>query len=491
MVWFWGKIWLRTTSRRSPLEGERLGYFRGSFNVLIDALACAARDAGADLITGDGPNGIETARRGGWDVVLDSEVISVDAVVVTTPSPVLARLVPDLPESYRQKLGGLEYEAAVVALLQLSHPLSDIYWLNVADDDLPFTGVIEHTNFVSPDEYGGKRFVYLSKYLEPDHPYFTMPDERADRRVRAIPETDQSRIRAAPGSNEPGSFASDRPNRSFPCNYSERIPDHRTGLPGLYLANTTQIYPEDRGTNYSVRLGNQIAAIVADDLSRESRPRLTAVQTMRPARTPRLELEEIVSTYEEGGQRLTALDGLSLKVDEAEFVALVGPSGSGKSTLLDIVAGLITQDSGTVRLDGEPTTAAQRLGQSAYMQQRDLLLPWRTTTGNAALGLEASGMSRVRRRAKGSNGALAFWSRWLRRCLPGAAFGRHAPARGVPAHDPTAQGPRPVRRTLRRARCLDALGSASLAGRDCGSKSGRRCCSSPTTSKRPSFSPIA
>ena len=55
----------------------------------------------------------------------------------------------------------------------------------------------------------------------------------------------------------------------IPLNYGQRIPDHRTGLPGLYLANTTQIYPEDRGTNYSVRLGNQIAAIVADDLSRE------------------------------------------------------------------------------------------------------------------------------------------------------------------------------------------------------------------------------
>jgi ABC-type nitrate/sulfonate/bicarbonate transport system ATPase subunit len=113
---------------------------------------------------------------------------------------------------------------------------------------------------------------------------------------------------------------------------------------------------------------------------------------MTPARIPRLELEDIVSTYEEGGQRLVALDGLSLIVGNAEFVALVGPSGSGKSTLLDIVAGLITQDSGTVRLDGEPTTAKQRLGQSAYMQQRDLLLPWRTTTGNAALGLEASGL---------------------------------------------------------------------------------------------------
>ena len=78
---------------------------------------------------------------------------------------------------------------------------------------------------------------------------------------------------------------------------------------------------------------------------------------MRPARTPRLQLEDIVSTYVEGGQRLTALDGLSLTVGQAEFVALVGPSGSGKSTLLSIVAGLITQDSGAVRLDSQATIA--------------------------------------------------------------------------------------------------------------------------------------
>ena len=267
MVWFWGKIWLRTTSRRSPLEGERLGYFQGSFNVLIDALACSARAAGAELVTSDGPTELKP-RDGGWAIVLNNGEIPVDAIVVTTPSPVLARLVPSLPELYREKLGGLEYEAAVVALLQLSHPLSDIYWLNVADDDLPFTGVIEQTNFISPEAYGGKRFVYLSKYLEPDHPYFSMPDDQLiDAYVpflkRINPEFDRSWIERS------WVFRERSAQPIIPLHYGQRIPDHRTGLPGLYLANTTQIYPEDRGTNYSVRLGNHIAAIVAEDLSHE------------------------------------------------------------------------------------------------------------------------------------------------------------------------------------------------------------------------------
>ena len=115
-----------------------------------------------------------------------------------------------------------------------------------------------------------------------------------------------------------------------------------------------------------------------------------------PASEPaRLDLRGIVSTYEEGGRRLTALDGVSFSVGAGEFVALVGPSGSGKSTLLDIVAGLLAQDRGAVCLDGALTTAGQRLGRSAYMQQRDLLLPWRTTVGNAAVGLEVSGIPRA------------------------------------------------------------------------------------------------
>lgn len=268
MVWFWGKIWLRTTSRRSPLEGERLGYFRGSFNVLIDALVEAGRNAGASLIFGDGPSELRQCEDGRWAVIMASGAVPVDSVVVTTPSPILLRLVPNLPELYRAKLGGLEYEAAVVVLLQLSRPLSDIYWLNIADDELPFTAIVEHTNFLSPEDYGGSHFVYLSKYLEPEHPFFSMPDDELIETYqpflrRINPEFNRSWI------EDRWVFRERSAQPIIPLNYSQRIPDHRTGLPGLYLANTTQIYPEDRGTNYSVRLGNEIAAMVTGDLTDE------------------------------------------------------------------------------------------------------------------------------------------------------------------------------------------------------------------------------
>jgi ABC-type nitrate/sulfonate/bicarbonate transport system ATPase subunit len=93
---------------------------------------------------------------------------------------------------------------------------------------------------------------------------------------------------------------------------------------------------------------------------------------------------------------LLALDAVSLSIAPTEFVALVGPSGSGKSTLLDIVSGLFAESAGDVRIAGFSVPLDQRLGRTAYMRQRDLLLPWRTALENAALALDAA---RINRRA--------------------------------------------------------------------------------------------
>lgn len=109
---------------------------------------------------------------------------------------------------------------------------------------------------------------------------------------------------------------------------------------------------------------------------------------------PALEVRHVTATYVEHGQRLVALEDLSFSVGQGEFVSILGPSGSGKSTLLDIVAGLIAPDQGEVMLDGQPTQAQDRLGRSAYMHQKDLLLPWRTALANSALALEVAGLPR-------------------------------------------------------------------------------------------------
>jgi ABC-type nitrate/sulfonate/bicarbonate transport system ATPase subunit len=109
---------------------------------------------------------------------------------------------------------------------------------------------------------------------------------------------------------------------------------------------------------------------------------------------PALEVRDVAASYVDGGQVLPVLDGVSLSVAAGEYVAVIGPSGSGKSTLLDVVAGLIEPERGQILLEGVPVAASERLGRSAYMHQRDLLMPWRTVVDNAALALEVAGVPR-------------------------------------------------------------------------------------------------
>ena len=106
----------------------------------------------------------------------------------------------------------------------------------------------------------------------------------------------------------------------------------------------------------------------------------------------RLETLALAKRYPEGVQ---ALADVSLELGENEFVAVVGPSGAGKSTLLAILAGLLRPSAGRVLIDGAEVDSAGLLGRMGYMPQRDLLMEWRTTLGNATVGLELAGVDRA------------------------------------------------------------------------------------------------
>jgi protoporphyrinogen oxidase len=133
----------------------------------------------------------------------------------------------------------------------------------VADRDLPFVGLIEHTNLVGPERYDGRRFLYVANYLEHGHELLSLDAEALLERylpgLRSVnPAFDRAWVKAAWLHREPAA------QPIVTVGYHERIPPLQTGVPGLVLANTTQVYPEDRGTNYAVRLGDRAAdAVVA------------------------------------------------------------------------------------------------------------------------------------------------------------------------------------------------------------------------------------
>ena len=124
--------------------------------------------------------------------------------------------------------------------------------------------------------------------------------------------------------------------------------------------------------------------------------------TVSSVTRPKIRADSVYKSFEVDGRREPVLAGVSLTVSSDEFVSIIGPSGCGKSTLLNIIAGLDQPDAGTVGLDDEldGSLASDRLGQIGYMQQKDLLLPWRTVLDNAALGLEIQGIPRRQARRR-------------------------------------------------------------------------------------------
>ena len=103
-----------------------------------------------------------------------------DKVLVTLSPEGMSRLVPSLPEEYLHGLREMKSMGAVVVALSLRHQLSEqgFYWYNLPKSaGYPFLALVEHTNFVSPEHFGGDHIIYMGDYLEPEHEFFRLSQE--------------------------------------------------------------------------------------------------------------------------------------------------------------------------------------------------------------------------------------------------------------------------------------------------------------------------
>lgn len=274
MAWLWSKIHLRFSSRKGgPLQKEQLGYLMGSFGAYIDELERRLRAGGVDVHTDAAVQQITTdGGRASGIVVADGSHVDADAVVAAVPSMIFKKMAPRMSPDYERRLDAVGWQFALCMVITLDRPLSHIYWMNIADRTMPFLAVVEHTNFVGPEHYGGNHIVYISNYLQPDHAYFSLSEDD----LWALYEPALERINPAfSGEWVTGRWLFKGPYAQpiQTTAYRDKMPDHRTPVAGLYLENMTQIYPEDRGQNYSIRMGEEVAAIVVEDYTaRAGRP---------------------------------------------------------------------------------------------------------------------------------------------------------------------------------------------------------------------------
>lgn len=265
MAWMWARAYKRTAE---------LGTYVGGFQAMLEDLQAAVEARGAEVRLSTPVERIEPDPAGGLLVTAGGEpALHFDRVLFTASPRLLVRLVSGLPEAYAEQARALKSMGAVVLILSLDRQLmtDGTYWLNLParspdknDNPFPFLALVEHTNYVSPEHFGGERIVYLGDYLPADHEYFRLSEEELAGRFlpslnKVNPDFSPEWIKRQWLFRVP--YAQPVPF----VNHSQNIPAIRTPLDGLYFASMSQVYPWDRGTNYAVEMGRRTARMMLED----------------------------------------------------------------------------------------------------------------------------------------------------------------------------------------------------------------------------------
>lgn len=257
MAWMWARLHARTT---------KLATYQGGFQQFADDFSAKLQEMGVEIRYNSPVEQIKTTETG---VVITTSAGQepFDQVLVTSSPALMAKMTPQLPDTYLKGLLDLKSLGAVVMVVSLKHQLSreGYYWYNLPKSaGYPFLALVEHTNFLPKEHFGGEHIVYCGDYLETDHEYFKLTQEELLQRFmpsfkRINPDFQPDWV------NQTWLF---RTNYAQPVplvEHSRNIPAIQTPLKGVFFASMSQVYPWDRGTNFAVEIARRAASIMLNN----------------------------------------------------------------------------------------------------------------------------------------------------------------------------------------------------------------------------------
>jgi len=262
-------IWARIKKRT-----KSLGYVDGGFQTLINYLENKLKEF-AGLPAGRQVNvltgyEIEEIKKRGDKFIINNTLY--DVVISTLPTPILTKISQSIfPTDYLDKLSKIKYLHALTLILETDKPiLNKIYWLNISTPKIPIMGIIQHTNFIDKKHYGGKYITYLGWYLKHDDELMNMSNNELVSFVK--PYLDEIFISQFSIFNQIQNskfkilnsyvFRAPFAQPIFDKEFVKNKPDFITPIKNFFIANLDMTYPYDRGINYAVRLGKQVAELI-------------------------------------------------------------------------------------------------------------------------------------------------------------------------------------------------------------------------------------
>ncbi len=263
-AFIWTTIQRLYAARRSGLKKEMFGYVTGGYHKVITRFAdeLTAMEVGVRLgvavagITGR-ENRVEVETAAG-------ETLEFDRLVVTTASPLTARMIRGLSPSEAATMSSIEYQGIVCASMLSSRGLGGFYVTNITDP-APFTGVIEMSALVDRQQLGGSHLTYLPRYTSPGDDIMSWSDDLVEQRFLAalrgmFPEL---------ATDDVIDFRVSRVPHVFPIptiGFSERIPPMQTSVPGVFAVSSAQILNGTLNVNETLQLAARALPVITGEV---------------------------------------------------------------------------------------------------------------------------------------------------------------------------------------------------------------------------------
>lgn len=252
-AWIWSRI-RRIGRSRYSLFREKLGYLEGGSATLLQALKAFIESHGGEIRLATPVSRVVLEDGKVKGVESGGEFLAFDKVISTVPLPYVPRLMPDLPAPLLEAYRSVKNIAVVCVIAKLKKAVTEYFWLNTNDPEMDIPGLVEYTNLRPLDQH----IVYVPFYMPAEHPKYQEPDSVFLEKVRRYlgkinPELNDadfielraSRYRFAQPICEPG--------------YLDRLPPVELPVKGLWVADTSYYYPEDRGISESIAFGKNMA----------------------------------------------------------------------------------------------------------------------------------------------------------------------------------------------------------------------------------------
>jgi protoporphyrinogen oxidase len=253
-AWIGTRIKRIALSRKNLME-EALGYLQGGSETLLVEMEKFILRHGGRIHLRKGIDQVLSEGGKVTGIVAGGETIATDAVLSTAPIQYVPRFAPQLPAEFLAKIDAVKNIPVACVILKLDRPVTENFWLNISDEGIAIPGLIEYSN-LNPESK--QAIVYAPFYMPKTHPKWSQSNEQLIDEVlgylpRINPEFRADWVLAR------HCHRYDFAQTICPPGFYAMLPPMRTPLEGLYMADTSYYYPEDRSISESLAVGRTLA----------------------------------------------------------------------------------------------------------------------------------------------------------------------------------------------------------------------------------------